>query len=1014
MVRRIALYAVLLAALAATSATWMWLRRDHPNARPVAQAPRRALPAQHAAPPSRLPPDSRFLVAVGDVHELLRHAGHSPAVADFEGGAWRVRHGGVEVGVLPEFPGFGDLRRLLSQWALSLGARDSLVSPERPACYPDVDARLAALQALPAADCADRLWATGLRDPGLLERGARALALLAVESGDQVDASERLAARSLALTAVCAAADSSAVVGEECLLANTMGYGAEAWTLAERLAPDDPVRLLVRCDDAALARYPIGAPRGREARYFALLRQAERRDIEGWAEALADSLGRDRALTLPLIATGFALHRFEADVPTAAGVLAAVDEDLRLNRLDGRSSASVPERQPVGHLVERFETMMEAMRPESDGSLLDREVLRSYYRACFYSALRGIGEHLRRALSTVEGTRDFAIALGDGANRQGPGPEFQRWFTHLAQAKQGHADREGLLSDLGASCAFGGAMALTTQAVIAEGATVGDPVLAQSAHAVAARLDTRPAHLVRYGRILHTDVLDLARADVFLARGVAGGHPLDLALRGWWALYNCDQSALEHLAGSPGLSPELRATALQSLGALLPGDWAPIRAAYRQCIASRPADWDLTHAYVEYLRERRSWKEMRAVSERWLARADRSDRAFDEIFARIAIAEALQHEGQPGRALAAIAPVVDSWQFGAMEQGAEALAGLGRTAEAETLAMAAWQRYPDSAEAEALAVGLLWRSGDFAGAAAALRDAPRPMTFEEWRWALGPRFVACFARDPGGLRQAADALAKAGMGGGTTLGMLARALADSGFDAPAFAVSAREQDAGQDELYRRVNAYGYLKAARGEREALEWLRPLLPRDTVALELMSYVAFDLEEDELVWRLSAAEGLAPRDEFLWLLRAAAALRTPTVMSGHRDTLLAHLARPNGERYQLLGRYLLGHETEDAVRATMTTPKATCEGLFYLGFRADCAGDYVRAADRYARCLETRQARNGEFGWSLARLRTWSTQWKSLEALAREHRAKQAPRAPTGAGGAGAGHAKAAGTT
>src|SRR5438876_1013128 len=79
-----------------------------------------AMAAVSGDDPYRLEPDARVLLAVADLHHLVTGAPREDAHAVFGGGAWRVRYRGLEVGVLPEFPEFGDLEGLLRHWALSL------------------------------------------------------------------------------------------------------------------------------------------------------------------------------------------------------------------------------------------------------------------------------------------------------------------------------------------------------------------------------------------------------------------------------------------------------------------------------------------------------------------------------------------------------------------------------------------------------------------------------------------------------------------------------------------------------------------------------------------------------------------------------------------------------------------------------------------------------------------------------------------------------------------------------
>ena len=118
------------------------------------------------------------------------------------------------------------------------------------------------------------------------------------------------------------------------------------------------------------------------------------------------------------------------------------------------------------------------------------------------------------------------------------------------------------------------------------------------------------------------------------------------------------------------------------------------------------------------------WKSARSLRKRrrsskagWI-RKSKAFPSFDYTFARTALARMYHLQGQPERGLRTIEhPDVDAWQFGAMERRALLLDSLGRTAEAEQLAEAALERYPDSINATVLLADLYWKHGKYDSAA---------------------------------------------------------------------------------------------------------------------------------------------------------------------------------------------------------------------------------------------------------------------------------------------------------
>ena len=986
MLRRVILYGLLVAAIGAYAWVLRSLLRDTAVAThaPRPMHPAVARQALRVGPPARPRPDARVLIAVGDVHALLRHRGREDATATFADGVWHVLHRGREVGVLPEFPTFRDARALLVGWAATLGAADTLAAAASHASYAGIDSALWSLRAIQAADAADRRWSAGERDPALLLRASNALTLLTAETVDETEIGDRLPARALAIAVVCAARDSDAAASDLCLLASLMGYHAEAFELAGTLPPAHPIRQFVRREDHALLEGPLKGPHARLAQFLAMRRAAERYDTDAWDQLQGGPLAADGRLALPILATSLRLHRFETVVPTGVVVLMTVAQDLKLHALASVRNAGVAPTHPLGDLLTEFERAMDDMPASADGALLDREVLRAYYRASVYGALFEIGEFARTQLSSARETAALAIALSNGNGSDGPNGELERWYWHLAAHKLGRIATGALHADLTELAHFGAALPLCTYDALAGRMNDRPQTRRALALDLGSRFDTRPDHLWHYGHVLHEDGIDLVPGDRLMARAVIASHPLDFTLRSWWAGFNGDRATFDRLLARTDVGPDVLVGALDNGEVTDAPDSPAVRRAYRRCIEQDPDHWYLTHAYVRYLRRVGGWDEMRSVTERWLARPRHSVNAFDATFARIALSEALEHQGQHEQSLEAIEGAVKSLQFGAMARTSEALARLGRIAEAETLAVRAWRRYPDWPDAQVLAVGMMWRRRDFGHAAAALAAARFPLDVRDWRWTLGPVFVRRFARSRE-IGRAVDSLAAHGLDGILTLGGLAEALDDSGYAQRAFDVGSRIRAEGRDTLDKRIRNYAYMTKARGAAAALAWFEDQGPFEGSALGYVDCVAFARHHDELVWALPLPTDSPESPEFIWLMRAAISLRHPDDHA-HDAELSQHFGQPSASRYRLLGRCLLGHESEETVLASATDARAKCETFYYLGLRAEHEGDYTRAAQRYTQCLDTGQDHNGEYLWAFERLNAWGARWQSLELIAR----------------------------
>jgi len=999
MLRRALLYLVLVASLA----TFFVVQHvtgaatDAHFASAAARLERPVGPLVDRAKP--LSPDRRFLDAVGEVTHVLAGAPAARAEAKWVSSSWRIVANGREVGRLSEFPEFGEMRRLLGAWAVTLGARESIdAAPAAATTIRGIESQLDALHALRAADLADRAWSTGHHDREIARLGARALVWLDAERFDAADAGEALPARALAWCAIVGALDSTALRSETALLAERMGYPAEACERAASLSPSDPVRLFVLREDETLDAIASRGGAERAARWLALLRTVERHDLEAWQVAAERGIGDDSLLAMPILASALALGRFENALDAGGRLLATVTADLRLNAVTPAPVTTVEDRD-LGRSMETFETLLASMPESADGAFLDRDVLRAWYRAAFYSSLFGIGDHLRTQLASLDAARQFAQDMGAGTGGSGPAAEFQHWFADLVAHDVRGGSAEPLRADLGRLADFGAAPRILDWDAMIDRAPYDDSIVRDGAHDLAPYLDSRPDHLWLWASITGQDLFDLPAAERLWAAGAAAAHPRDLVRRGWWAGYRGDRATLERMLTDPRQRPADRNDLVATLRSLTPEDSVHLDALSESIVAEDPDDWSLARGYVASLAERHHDDRVRALTRAWLERPDRSQRAFDDIDARDRLARACLEEGRIDEGLHAIEPVVGSWQENAMMLGAELLDRDGKGAEAETLAVMNWQRYPQSADAISLIVSLWWRHGDDAQAARALAAARPPLDPISWRSVLGPRFAAFAVDHPREVRGVVDALSSAGLDDWKTLGGLVAALSDAGHHDLALDLLPRVHAQGDLDAAMTIVAYRNVLAAAGDSAASAWLRAHVDgSDDHALAMLHLFAFGLHADRAQWILPIPPGAEDGTEDLWLMRAAAAARDSAGTPDELAQLHRHFEAPGANRYRHFARLLLHLEPADSILTMRLARRAEGEACYYLGLRAQEDGHIREAAGWYARDLDLGMWVNGEHHWSMDQLYEWSQRPRSLERREAESRRDAAAKGKT----------------
>jgi hypothetical protein len=305
--------------------------------------------------------------------------------------------------------------------------------------------------------------------------------------------------------------------------------------------------------------------------------------------------------------------------------------------------------------------------------------------------------------------------------------------------------------------------------------------------------------------------------------------------------------------------------------------------------------------------------------------------------------------------------------------------------------MAAWQRYPDNRNAQALVVRMFLRHECDSMAARALamrgalldagaiRELLVPVVrrrFGHTPAALGGMIVAATSGDPATIQ---------------SLRVLSTQLSRDGDDRLAFELESRVPSQGDESFQILLTAYHYLDRWQGRRAAGRWLAERTRGlEGEPLERLRTLAFGQGEDRLLWDLPWPQVGGESAEYMWLLRAAATIRScDDVSVEQRQEVERHFSSRSASHYRMLGRYLLGHEEPSAVLAAVTAPHAMSEVYYYFGLEAQAAGSVRDAARWYSRCIELHQRGNAEHFWAHVQLAEWISRGISLDRIAAEAR-------------------------
>jgi len=920
----------------------------------------------------RLAPDARFLRAF---EELPRLAGRSDAGvcrATWQDPHWLIEVGADTVGMLPQWPRFQDAEALLLEWAkrqpvVAAGGR-SLGTKQ---AFPANDL-------LGSLDILDRRWRTGVRDADLYSQASEALTWLQfLTTGDVTHHSTVIAARAMASIALARSAGSS-TPWVRAMLARGMGYPSEAADLATPLAATDPIRAWVLGDSVTLFRDFSGQSNTRLLRLSLL---AERDRFKEWLQLLCDQFPKETPPCEAALYTGLRFKRFDAG-PAVAEVAFHVmaQETQRWTRAD---TAKVRVALDGKHRVASIERLVTVGQIKGGGPLLDATLIEGYERAVLYTSLTNWGEHLRRRLSSVTDSREFAERLGTpGA---GPAGEYVRWYQNLVESTWPRSSESvPLAADIVQLREHGPGILLATY--VAAG-----PELAQMkpamVRAISRELDTRPEYRYWLATVVLTELHGLTLGEELLAATApTGGEPGRTAAL-WVAFRRRDEPAM-HASLMDTVTPSSTKTFfLEAIAEGNPRDPILDRV-YARAIAAAPADHRLAEGWSDVLEKRGEYRRARAVLERWYDYADPGSDGFDQITVATREARLFRLEGLPERALLASERPAKSWKLSALMERARILDAVGQDSAAFEIITLAARRYPGTPSISALRAQIHWNHGRDEAAAAAL-EPEASASFEEWRWDIAPVFVERFKGRTDAAVVAAELVADHLGAARGRISMISEALAEAGDPETAFQVLQVSQTTGFDRSLNFARAYEYLADARGEDAAIEWLRTMRFPGELQQRLAVWTIATASHPRAAWLAPlSAEGSA-RD-FDLLVRASAASELAE-SDAQRIEVASELHAREGTYYLTLARYALHGGDLAPVLALASDPKRRVEVYYWVGRRASVEGREADAALCYQIALETGASNQGEWIWAFHALTRLGKSERSLQVGGRSTRPK-----------------------
>ena len=990
----------------------------------------------------RLRPDKRFLLAIQEVYSFFLPGVKEKVTAKFLEGQWVIISGKMEVGRVPEFPEFSDFLNLISISSNKLNREfpQNLTDQNSPQIYLSIKGELSkflAPNATIALQKINAMWAKGNHDPQLLKLATQGLIGTALQGSDQLEISDPVHAKALAVLGITQSLTSISMKREEALLAWIMDYSGHAVKVAKLLDESDPLGMFIMKNDSSLKKLAWSDESSTEAKYLWLLRLAQLRKMEDWYTWLLTAFG-DIPLTISVLKTGLELKSFvgsrhftkeiqqiailelssERDRHSGQDISQLAIEALLKNNQYYQILNTVLELESVtGSRIARFESELKTVGKNYAGPFLDAKTYSSYYRGHFYSSLFIEARHYLDTLSDINGAKQLSnemkgkfykiekkfaaikneigsLLASNAASNSEIGKwvrkvwmnylvgstasiELLVWYDNLIAAKAGEKNIEDLKFDLLTISELGvPALFQTYRATVINYSGMDPAVLLLAKHFVS-RLDSRNKHKSLFGNIAIAHLNDLKVAEK-LYRSVEASSPsnyVDILITNAYRSGD-DKKLFKHLQ-SPHMSSDDKSDILFQLYFLHPNSRSAIEKEYRRFIKEDPEDWGLTNGYAGFLMRKKDFVQARKLIRNW-QKLELVTPGLERINAQTKLARTYYEEGRYQDAWTEIAKVVEGQAGSSLRLAGKVLNKLGRLEDAEIIFRFNHKRYPSSISNLMPLIGFLWEHDRALEAAKLLKGFKGAISGKDWKSEIAQPFLEIFSSQPVEKgEEAFSQLIKAGMSSMHLMEMTP-VIFENGKEELAFKMQAQLRWGGYGQVLLHFKAYPYLKKWQGEKKALEWLRKVIP--TQFASHTSDMILSTKEFDLLWNF-----IKSPDEYGWMVRATAYLSDKNLSEKNKSQLFKHFNSPSKDQnYNIVGRYMLGMVTEQELLNAADTPKKRCEYAYFIGYKAQVEGNLEKASDWYRVVMETGQHRNGEYHMAVNQLVSWQEQFRYLSHL------------------------------
>lgn len=816
----------------------------------------------------------------------------------------------------------------------------------------------------------DARWEQGDWNKEMLQGTASALSLLNFQCLDLLQSGDSLGARALAATALSEELSGNDEKRNLCLLADTMGYAGYAQAKAKTLPDTDLVKHYVLGDKKGLRTIADATTASPQAKYFYIRLIGNNREVAEWQAKTKAYFASDSDMTLPVLCGFLELAKEDTLLGFSTNLLASLNRSL-LNTSDEKHPISLEsfswnydtysqsQEWVLKDVAKEFEANLNRRSPQPEGSFVDEQIYKQFYRATFNSAVSIISDCY---LSMPEGTKNCArLADSLRVSQDSPADSLEKWLRLRIDEREGKTTYASLDSDLFTITKLGSGAVIQLCEGLDLQFSAADPAPAlRFGSRVMTNIDGRPNTRMDSALLLENLLLNLHQSCRILQSCAAEGQPRNITDAVKQAVFLHSQEKLSKLLQHPQLRPRERLMMLHALEEMPTANPSMIIQQYQKLAASAPHDWWASQPLYQLLWKNKRFAEAANVASKWIEK-QKTFKFLDEIKARAALAQALMAQGKSAEGLKALEKTKFSEQYVSLAMRALLLEELGKREDAETWATECVKRFPNDANAVSLLAEILWRNGKYSQAAGFLRQSQNAVSRTEWRYVVGKAFASIFAKSPLKLELAANSLIDAGLNNADNLGQIAAALYGADCAAGAFSILAKVEVNADQRAELLVVGYRYLKRWKNEKEALQWLNKQIPTGYNPIALAPY-AFLSGQYELLWTVISAKDLT---DDVAVLRAAALAANPNQQ--HKEELLNRYSSKS-DLPALIIKHLLNSKNENQLFSIPLKNMQISKASFYVGWKSLLqAGNFLGDTDWYRVSIERGSENNAEYRWS-----------------------------------------------